>query len=98
MLGGRTDEKLINFSIHRARAAAWSAAERLVRLEGDAQLAELHRIDIETKALAGKILTPGIKLTLALLFVRLQERGNDVSTIVGWLDAAPEVRALLRSI
>jgi len=96
-LGGRSEEKIINFSIRHARAAAWAAAERLVLLDGDAQLAELHRIDLETRALARKILTPGVKLTLALLVVRLQERG-DVSTIMGWLEQAPEINSLFQTL
>jgi Family of unknown function (DUF5995) len=94
LLGGRKEEQIINFSIRHARAAAWAAAERLVLLDSDAQAAELRRIDLETRALARKILTPGIKLTLALLVVRVQERG-DVSTIIDVLEQSPEVKAVL---
>ena len=37
---------------------------------------------------------PGLKLTLALLLVRAQERG-DVASIIDRLEAAPEVNAYL---
>ena len=40
-LGGRTDEAVLEFSIRRARAAAWAAAERLAVLGPDAQQVEL---------------------------------------------------------
>jgi hypothetical protein len=96
-LGGRTDEKIINYSIRRARAAAWAAAQQLAALDGDAQKIELHRLDVETHAVAQKILSPGLKLSLALLLVRAQERG-DVASIVDQLERAPEVDGFLRSI
>jgi hypothetical protein len=88
--GGRTDEKIITFSIRRARASAWSAAQRLATLDGDAQLSELRAIDLEARALARKFLFPGLKLTVALLVVRAQERGN-VASILDQLARAPEV-------
>jgi Family of unknown function (DUF5995) len=94
-VGGRTDEKIINFSIRRARASAWVAAQRLAMLDGDAQVRELRRIDLEAGAVARKILTPSLKLTLALLVVRAEERG-DVASIVDKLGRAPEVNEFLR--
>jgi hypothetical protein len=96
-LGGRTDEAILDFSIRRARAAAWAAAERLSGLEPDRQLAELDRIDRMTSAVARKILTPGLKLSLALLVVRSQERG-DVSSIVDRLEQAREVTEYLTQL
>jgi hypothetical protein len=96
-IGGRTDEAILEFSIQRARAAAWAAAERLAVLDGPAQQAEVQRIDTSTRKLARKILTPGLKLTLALLAVRAQERG-DVLSILEQLEHAPEVSAYIKQV
>ena len=96
-LGGRTDEEILEFSLRTARAVAWSNAERLAVLDGDAQAAELQRTDRLTQKLARKILTPGLKLTLALLLVRAQERG-DVASIIDRLEAAPEVNTYLSQL
>jgi hypothetical protein len=96
-LGGRTDEAVLEFSIRRARAAAWSAAERLAVLGPDAQQLELTRIDRVAQLLARKIQTPGVKLSLALLVVRAQEPRN-VSTIIDQLEAAPEIRDYLNQV
>jgi hypothetical protein len=96
-LGGQKDEEILNFSMRRARQAAWRNAERLAVLDTDAQQAELERIDLKTRDLARKVLTPGVKLTLALLVVRAQERG-DVASIIGHLEGAPEVNAYLAAL
>jgi hypothetical protein len=96
-LGGRTDEQFLAFSLRAARAAAWSNAERLALLEGDARSADLERMDRFTQSLARKVLTPGLKLTLVLLLVRAQERGS-VASIADRLEAAPEVNAYLNQL
>jgi hypothetical protein len=96
-IGGKTDEAILEFSIQRARSAAWAAAERLAVLEGPAQQAELQRIDTSTRALARKILTPGLTLTLVLLAVRAQERG-DVLSVLEQLEHAPEVTSYIQQV
>jgi hypothetical protein len=88
---------VLEFSIRRARAAAWAAAERLAVLGPDAQQMELERIDRVAWALARKIQTPGVKLTLGLLLVRAQEP-RSVSTIIDQLAAAPEVTQYLEQL
>ena len=91
------DEAILDFSMRRARQAGWLHAERLAVLDADAQRAELERIDLKACDLARKVLTPGVKLTLALLLVRAQERG-DVASIIDRLAAAPEVNAYLAAL
>jgi len=96
-LGGRTEEKILEFSMREARASAWRTAERLAVLDDAARAVELERTDRWIRALALKVLMPGWALTAALLVVRAQERGS-VARIIDQLEAAPEVNAFLAQV
>jgi len=72
-LGGRLDEAVMQFSIERARAAAWSAAERLAALPAERWGPELDLLDQRAATIANRIRRPGRLLQVASLFVRLTE-------------------------
>jgi hypothetical protein len=70
----RAGRVIANFSIDRARACSWDAAQRLARLSGDDRATAIATTDAEVALLAGVIARPiGIVINLNLLFVRLSE-------------------------
>ena len=80
--GGRTDEEILNFSIDRAREAAWRAAERLASLSPEGMEKEIDVLDRWVDVLAFVIqYPPGLSIRLATFFVRLTE-GRDVVKII----------------
>ncbi|QOY85461.1 DUF5995 family protein [Paludibaculum fermentans] len=72
-LGGRTDDKLIEFSIWRARAVAWQNATGLVRLDKDGLAARVVEIDDFVEGLGRFMLKPGPMMRLGLFLIRLRE-------------------------
>ena len=80
--GGRTDEAIMNFSIERAREAAWRAAERLAPLSPEEMQKEIEVLDRWADVLASVIqYPPGISIRLATFFVRITE-SRDVGKII----------------
>jgi hypothetical protein len=75
-VGGAHDEALINFSLRRARAQAWSVAVRLAPLTGDARAGAIRSVDASTARLAGAIAHPGVGASALLLMVRSRERAE----------------------
>jgi hypothetical protein len=81
LVGGRTDEAVMNFSIQRAREAAWRVAERLAPLDPEKMHKEIDVLDRWVDVLAQVIrYPPGICTRLASFFVRLTE-SRDVGKI-----------------
>ncbi len=80
-VGGRTDEAIVNFSMQRARDAAWELAENLAALNADQQGPEIAHRDRAMALFARGIRTPGITGSLAALAIRLRE-SNDVRGII----------------
>ena len=83
-LAARSDEEAFHFSLRKARAAAWKAAERLAPLDAEAMADEVWRLDAQAAVLAHLILHPGMKTSAAKLIVRLSEP-RDVETIIDLL-------------
>jgi hypothetical protein len=81
VVGCRTDEAIFNFSLRRAREAAWSLAERLAPLDREEMAKEIDAADQEVKLLAHLVRHPGILASVALVAVRLAEK-NDVSHVI----------------
>lgn len=80
--GGRSDEVVMNFSIKRAREAAWRVAERLAPLGPEALHKEIGVLDGWVDVLAGVIeYPPDSTIRLARLFVRLTEM-RDVGRVI----------------
>jgi Family of unknown function (DUF5995) len=83
-IAARTDEEAFHFSLRKARAAAWDAAERLAPLDEDAMDDAVERLDAQVAVLAHLILHPGLKISAAKLVMRLGEPRN-VGTIIDLL-------------
>jgi hypothetical protein len=80
--GGRGDEEIMNFSIKRARDAAWRVAERLAPLGPGAMQREIEVLDHWVDVLAGVIEhPPDTTIRLATFFVRLTE-SRDVGKVI----------------
>jgi len=84
-VGGRTDEVILEFSMERARDAAWSFATRLVALSEEQQVIEIAGHDKFVAALAHRLLNPrSLIVKMVLPFIRSRESKN-VSEIIGVL-------------
>lgn len=70
----RAGRVVANFSIDRARACSWQAAQHLAPLSGDARATAIAAIDADVVLLAHLIARPiGVMINLNLLLVRLRE-------------------------
>ncbi len=84
-VGGRTDETIVDFSMGKARDAAWRFAERLAPLAPEQQTGEIVKQDGLITTLAHRIRTPRSKLVrLSALLSRLCE-SNDTPRIIDTL-------------
>jgi hypothetical protein len=73
----RAGRVIANFSIDRARACSWLAAQRLATLSGDARAAAIAAIDADVSLLGRLIARPvGIVLNANLVLVRLRETSD----------------------
>jgi len=87
-VGGGADEALAEFSIHKARAAAWRAAEHLVDFRSPKQQKRSIRLlEGAIKLLARSIARPGPLVAAAVAFIRLRE-DTDVEAMVHRLRTA----------
>jgi hypothetical protein len=59
-VGGRTDEAISNFSLSRARAAAWLNGQRLASLDRRGQHIEIGKQDLVVTALAAVVCNPAM--------------------------------------
>ncbi|MFQ5707643.1 MAG: DUF5995 family protein [bacterium] len=83
-LAGRTDEAVVNFSMQRARDAAWNVAERLAFLSPEAREAEIARLDGEVAKLARFVRNPGKILQIITFLIKIRE-SNDVAKNIAFL-------------
>jgi hypothetical protein len=80
--GGRTDEAILNFSLERAREAAWRVAERLAPLGPEEVQREIDVLDRWVDVLASLIrYPPGNSIRLTNFLVRLTE-SRDVERVI----------------
>lgn len=79
---GITDDVMINFSLQKARDAAWRAAEKLATLSPEQQTAEIIRMD-QWVANFGKIVwkPPSRTVRFFLALIRLGERKSAAEII-----------------
>lgn len=73
---GRVDDRIVRFSITRAREHAWQLARRLAPLAPADQAAEIAAADRKVAKLGRLIWRPGPIARLKLGFIRLGERGT----------------------
>lgn len=84
LVGCRTDEAIFNFSVRKARDAAWRVAARLAPLDAEQAAKAIDEVDQEIALLARLIRRPGIVASTGLLLVRVAEK-NDIDEIIGHL-------------
>lgn len=78
---GKADNVLANFSMDKARAESWAFAETLAALKVADQEDEIRDKDYQMAKLGMVFANPGAMLNLALLPVRVGERGSIVQKI-----------------
>lgn len=82
VLGFRTDEKIINFSIKKARDFAWINAMELALLDGEAKASRMKEIDKRVLELSEMIVnSPGKFLDSTLKFISVFEK-KDMRTVI----------------
>ena len=75
-VGGRTDEKIINFSIDIARMQSWQIAKTLAKAPKEHWPVEITALDQQISRLGQKIVSPGTLLTTVGGIVRIGELGD----------------------
>lgn len=80
-VGGRTDEFIMNFSIQRARDAAWNFALTLAALDTPEQDDRIREKDRQVANLGRSICHPGKIISLVAFFIRIFE-SSDVDRII----------------
>lgn len=81
-VGGNKDEKIINFSMAKARQYAWDLARDLWRLSGDAQESKIRTADGFVSKLAQNIIKPpGVLIPVMLQLIKWFESQNVSKTI-----------------
>jgi hypothetical protein len=80
-IAGKADEVIFNFSLNKARAAAWKFAEQLANLPSAQQLPAIQEHDDKIARLANLVRRPGWLVGLVAFVIRLRE-SNDVERII----------------
>jgi hypothetical protein len=78
---GTTDDAVVNFSMGKARAAAWEFAQQLAALPTDRHAAAIAEKDAEVATFGRFLRQPGWVVEAPLLLVRASERGTVPSKI-----------------
>jgi hypothetical protein len=84
VVGGSSDEVIINFSLAKARQSAWDYAQKLAPLSADEQAASIARRDEAVANLASIITRPGLTLGIAVFLIWLRE-SREIPTIIDLL-------------
>jgi len=88
IFGFRSDEKIINFSIKKARDFAWINALELALIDGDIQKARIVEIDTRVLELSKMIKNPpGKFLSLVVKFIAMFEAKNLVKIKNRFMDS-----------
>lgn len=77
----KSDDVLVNFSMTRARDAAWRVAQQLAALDHAQRQAAIATLDQAVLVRARLIDRPGFTMSAALAAIRLRERGSVAETI-----------------
>jgi Family of unknown function (DUF5995) len=85
-VGGRTEQAVVNFSMDRARDAAWRVAERVAPLNAAERASAVAALDREIAEFAKVVEHPGALISLALLPARVREV-RDVTRVIAALQA-----------
>ena len=87
-VGGKTDEALIKFSIEKARAFAWSFAQKYTVTAQAERPAEALRHDAIADIVARRVQNPGILISLGIKLIRLRE-SNNVGAVINAIAGQP---------
>lgn len=85
--GGRTDERILDFSIRRSRQEAWRNAVALARQDDAADVDTVELLDVRATVLARLITRPSGLLWPAMQLIRSTE-SDDVPAVIAHLDRA----------
>jgi hypothetical protein len=85
--GGRTDERILDFSIRRSRQEAWHNAVVLAGQDDTADRDTVELLDVRAALLARLIARPGGLVRPALQLIRSTE-SDDVPAVIAHLDRA----------
>ncbi|MET7473729.1 DUF5995 family protein [Streptomyces sp. NPDC005648] len=88
-VGGRTDERILDFSIVQSRAEAWHNAVLLAGRTEAERAATIERLDIRAAVLARLIARPAGIVRPALELIRHTE-SDDVPAVIAHLDSVME--------
>lgn len=86
-VGGRTEQHVLNFSMQKARDAAWRVAETYSPLDAPGRVTDADGLDRRIAHFARVIEKPGRLITVALLPARLREDQN-VAHVIAALQGA----------
>jgi len=86
------DEAILNFSVNRARDAAWLLAKQLARLEGEAWKEKVKERDAFTQKLGKLILNPGLIGRIIAWWIRMKEVRH-MPTVLAELRTASQAAA-----
>ncbi|MEU6354853.1 DUF5995 family protein [Streptomyces sp. NPDC047072] len=86
-VGGRADERILDFSVRQSRAEAWYNAVLLAGQSETERAATIDRLDVRAAVLARLIARPNGLVRPALELIRRTEN-HDVPTVVTHLDNA----------
>ncbi|MGB0521841.1 MAG: DUF5995 family protein [Flammeovirgaceae bacterium] len=75
-VGGRKDEKVINFSINIARMQAWQVAKSFAKTPQEEWPTEITALDGQIAKIADKVYNPGAFLSTVAGIIRIGERGS----------------------
>ncbi|MGE0227544.1 MAG: DUF5995 family protein [Dehalococcoidia bacterium] len=81
LAGGRTDEAIMNFSMRKARAAAWAVAESFASVDDRRRVAAERDLDARVARFAKVIVRPGVLISVASFPARLRERSRPEDVI-----------------
>lgn len=83
-ISGTSEDAIAQFSINKARAEAWKLAQQLAALPPDQWSAVIQRRDLVVSTLAATLVyRPGALSSCVLLGLRLAERGDTKTKIMG---------------
>jgi hypothetical protein len=85
--GGRSDERILDFSIRTARREAWQNALLLAHQSGPQRAEIIERLDTRATLLAALLARPGGLVRPAVELIQAREN-QDVPTVISHLDKA----------
>jgi hypothetical protein len=94
-LAGYTDEAICNFSMARARATAWRAAESLAKLPVGQQAQEIAWLDMAVTTLGHVVYSPALSISTAFRTIYRAE-SKDVPRVIAVLSGEPPGRPASR--